>query len=160
MSHKVYSDHEVKELYDDDSGQIHIFEMLTLFWLFFMSATFLIQIQVPDSPSQSIDASMEFAGQDAIRYGLGTNSQGGEYDSRLAELLSNSDEDAACELIQGAITSGYEGNCWLARDSGSSHPAGEVGTPGGRTITTHSLVAVDDHLWTVSLDIWTRGGGE
>ena len=56
---------------DDEVAQIHILEMLTLFWLFFMSATFLIQIQVPDSPSIAKDSSLELTGNDAIQYGLG-----------------------------------------------------------------------------------------
>ena len=43
-------------------AQIHILEMLTLFWLFFMSATFLIRVQVPDSQSVALDASLEMAG--------------------------------------------------------------------------------------------------
>ena len=55
----------------DEDAQIHILEMLTLFWLFFMSAAFLIRVHVPDSPSVSIDADKEFAGQDAINYALG-----------------------------------------------------------------------------------------
>jgi hypothetical protein len=144
---------------NDESAQIHILEMLTLFWLFFMSAAFLIRVHVPDSPSISIDADKEFAGQDAINYGLGLDSIGGEYDSRLAELLAAGDEDGACELIQDAIASGIEANCWLAKDSGTSHPSGEIATPNGRTVTTHGLVEVDDHLWTISLDLWSRGGG-
>ncbi|MGY8754498.1 MAG: hypothetical protein ACKVIR_02280 [Candidatus Poseidoniales archaeon] len=144
----------------DDSAQIHILEMLTLFWLFFMSATFLIQIQVPDAPSVGISANMEFAGQDAVRYGLGTPAQNGDYDSRLAELLATNQLDEACELIQDALANGIEGNCWLAKDSGTSSPHGEVANPNGRTIAVHSLVPVDENLWTVSLDVWTRGGGD
>ena len=50
----------------DDDAQVHILEMLTLFWLFFMSATFLIRVNVPDARSVAIDASLESAGEDAI----------------------------------------------------------------------------------------------
>ena len=144
----------------DEDAQIHILEMLTLFWLFFMSAAFLIRVHVPDSPSVSIDADKEFAGQDAINYALGLDSLEEGYDSRLAELLATGQEDAACELIQDAIASGIEGNCWLAKDSGTSNPSGEIATPNGGTVTTHALVNVDDHLWTVSIELWTRGGGD
>lgn len=41
----------------DEDAQVHILEMLTLFWLFFMSATFLIRVNVPDARSVAIDAS-------------------------------------------------------------------------------------------------------
>ncbi len=143
---------------DDDSAQIHILEMLTLFWLFFMTAAFLISIHVPDAPAISIDAEMQFAGEDAINHGLSVSSTDGEYDSRLAELLAAEDENAACELVQSSLASGFEANCWLAKDSGTSHPRGEVASPGSRTITSHGMVAVDGHLWTISVDVWERGG--
>ena len=32
---------------DDENAQIHILEMLTLFWLFFMTAAFLITVMYP-----------------------------------------------------------------------------------------------------------------
>ena len=54
---------------DDEYAQIHILEMLTLFWLFFMTAAFLITVHVPDEASISVDAEMQFAGEDAINLG-------------------------------------------------------------------------------------------
>ena len=45
----------------DEEAQIHILEMLTLFWLFFMSATFLIRVHVPDSASVALDSSLELS---------------------------------------------------------------------------------------------------
>ena len=51
----------------DEEAQVHILEMLTLFWLFFMSATFLIRVHVPDAPSVAHDASLEIAGDDVDR---------------------------------------------------------------------------------------------
>ena len=42
--HRYYE--EVIFLRNNEDAQIHILEMLTLFWLFFMSATFLIRIDV------------------------------------------------------------------------------------------------------------------
>ena len=81
---------------NDENAQIHILEMLTLFWLFFMTAAFLITVHVPDEVSISIDAEMQFAGEDAINLGLGTNSTSMDYDSRLAELLGSGNKDQAC----------------------------------------------------------------
>ena len=142
---------------DDESAQIHILEMLTLFWLFFMTAAFLITVHVPDEPSISMDAEMQFAGEDAINLGLATLSEDGNHDSRLAELLSTGDKDGACELVQNYLASGVEANCWLAKDSATSQPYGETANPGSNTVTAHGLVAADGHLWTISLDLWERG---
>ena len=142
---------------NDEGAQIHILEMLTLFWLFFMTAAFLITVHVPDEASISRDAEMQFAGEDAINLGLATPALGADYDSRLAELLASGQENEACELVQNYLSSGIEANCWLARDSGTSQPYGEVATPGSSTVNSHGLVAVDDHLWTISLDLWERG---
>ena len=142
---------------NDETAQIHILEMLTLFWLFFMTAAFLITIHVPDEVSISIDAEMQFAGEDAINLALATPASDSTYDSRLAELLAAGQSDEACELVQNYLASGVEANCWLAKDSGTSQPYGEVATPGASTVNSHGLVAVDDHLWTVSLDLWERG---
>ena len=142
---------------NDESGQIHILEMLTLFWLFFMTAAFLITVHVPDEASISVDAEMKFAGEDAINLGLATPALESDYDSRLAELLASGKSDEACELVQNYLASGVEANCWLAKDSGTSQPYGEVATPGSGTVNAHGLVAVDGHLWTISLDLWERG---
>ena len=141
----------------DDNAQIHILEMLTLFWLFFMTAAFLITVHVPDEASISRDAEMQFAGEDAINLGLSTPAMESDHDSRLAELLAAGEEDEACELIQNYLSSGIEANCWLAKDSGTSQPYGEVANPGSSTVNSHGLVVVDDQLWTISLDLWERG---
>nr|ADD93082.1 hypothetical protein [uncultured archaeon MedDCM-OCT-S05-C205] len=83
----------------DDDAQVHILEMLTLFWLFFMSATFLIRIQVPDAPSVAHDAALELAGDDAFRYGIGLEAEvSGE--NRLSELLENGELDEACSCFK------------------------------------------------------------
>ena len=79
---------------NDEDAQIHILEMLTLFWLFFMSATFLIRIDVPDARSVAHDASLEAAGESVLQYGLGLDAEvAGE--NRLTELLSESEYDGA-----------------------------------------------------------------
>ena len=72
----------------EENAQVHILEMLTLFWLFFMSATFLIRIDVPDSPSIAHDSSLETAGESAFLYGLGLEAVV-EGENRLTELLNN-----------------------------------------------------------------------
>lgn len=132
--------------------------MLTLFWLFFMSATFLIRIDVPDSRSVAHDATLEAAGESALQYGLGLDAEiSGE--NRVTELLSNSDYDGACTLLQDALMVGKEANCWLAKNSATSSPYGLVGTPSGDTVTIHQLVSDGDNLWTISLTLWNIGGG-
>mgnify|MGYP000023313119 FL=1 len=142
----------------NEEAQIHILEMLTLFWLFFMSATFLIRIQVPDAPSVAHDAALEIAGDDAFRYGIGLEAEvSGE--NRLSELLESGELDEACQLLQDYIVAGKEANCWLAQNSGTSAPYGNTGTPAGETVTVHHLLANSEHSWTVTLDVWNRGGG-
>lgn len=143
----------------DEQAQIHILEMLTLFWLFFMSATFLIRVNVPDTPSIASDSALEMAAEDAISFGLGTPAQDGTHDSLLEEYLGANERDSACELLQNSLVAGVEGNCWLARDADASLPSGEVGTSSGRTVRVHHLVVISDQVWTVTLDVWHRGGG-
>jgi len=142
----------------DEDAQIHILEMLTLFWLFFMSATFLIRVDVPDSTSVALDASLEMAADDAIRYGLGLEAEI-EGESRLEELLADDAREEACQLLQSAVAPGKEANCWLAKDSSVATPHGTVGTPSGGTVAVHHLVVIGPYVWTVTLDVWARGGG-
>lgn len=123
-----------------------------------MSATFLIRIDVPDSRSVAHDASLESAGESVFQYGLGLDAEvTGE--NRLTELLSQSDYDGACTLLQDTLMTGKEANCWLAKNSATSNPYGLVGTPSGNTVTVHQLVAVDENVWTMSLTLWNIGGG-
>ena len=100
---------------EDEQAQVHILEMLTLFWMFFMSATFLIQIQVPDAPSVALDAGLENAGVDAFTAALATPSEA-DAASRLHDHLEAQDLDAACALLQDRLTDGHDGNCWIAAD--------------------------------------------
>ena len=123
-----------------------------------MSATFLIRIDVPDSRSIAHDSSLEAAGESALQYGLGLDAEiSGE--NRITELLSGSDYDGACTLLQDALMAGKEANCWLAKNSATSSPYGLVGTPSGDTVTVHQLVTDGDDLWTISLTLWNIGGG-
>ena len=132
--------------------------MLTLFWLFFMSATFLIRIDVPDSRSIAHDASLEAAGESVIQYGLGLDAEiSGE--NRIVELLADSDYNGACTLLQEALINGKQANCWLAKNSATSNPYGLVGDSSGPTVTVHHLVTVNSDAWTISLTLWNIGGG-
>ena len=141
----------------DEEAQVHILEMLTLFWLFFMSATFLIRVHVPDAPSVAHDASLEIAGDDAVRYALGLDAEL-EGENRLEEMLGNGELDEACTLLMDSIAVGKEANCWLTQNSGVATPYGRTGTPAGGTVTVHHLVVVGADAWTVTLDVWARGG--
>lgn len=141
----------------DERAQIHIFEMITLFWLFFMSALFVLRIHVPDPPTAAYDGTLAGAGEDAIRLALAD--EGGN-DSTFIEALRIGDLDAACTDLQDGIpVVTVEANCWLTRNSASSAPYGLVGTPSGSTVTVHRLVQIDDVLWTISISTWYRGGG-
>ena len=51
----------VKEI----DAQVHMIEMITLFWLFFLSAAFVIQLQVPDTNPIASDAALLIAAEDA-----------------------------------------------------------------------------------------------
>ena len=142
----------------DEDAQLHILEMLTLVWLFFMSATFLIRVDVPDSTSVALDASLEMAADAAIRYGLGLEAEI-EGESRLEELLADDSREEACQLLQSAVAPGKEANCLWAKDSSVATPHGTVGTPSGGTVAVHHLVVIGPYVWTVTLDVWARGGG-
>lgn len=132
--------------------------MLTLFWLFFMSATFLIRIDVPDSRSIAHDASLEASGESVLQYGLGLDAEiSGE--NRIVELLADSDYNGACTLLQEALINGKQANCWLAKNSATSNPYGLVGDSSGPTVTVHHLVTVNSDAWTISLTLWNIGGG-
>jgi hypothetical protein len=141
----------------DEEAQVHILEMLTLFWLFFMSATFLIRIEVPDAPSVALDAGLEAAGEDAIIAALATPSTDG-LDSALHDHLAASDLDEACLMLQDLLSVGYEANCWVAADRAPAGPHGDTGVPMSDTVTVHHLLVTDGTLWTLSLDVWRRGG--
>ncbi|MAK41252.1 MAG: hypothetical protein CMA84_00650 [Euryarchaeota archaeon] len=132
--------------------------MLTLFWLFFMSASFLIRIHVPDAQSIASDYVLETSGEDAMRYALGLNAFDENYTSRMHELLDTGELDLACELVQSAVKPGMESNCWLSRNAQSIQPYGEVAEPLTGTTTVHRFVAVNGNVWTLSLDVWSRGG--
>ena len=140
---------------EDDHAQVHILEMLTLFWMFFMSATFLIQIQVPDAPSVALDAGLENAGVDAFTAALATPSEVGAA-SLLHDHLEAQDLDAACALLQDRLTDGHD---WIAADRAPASPHGDTASPLGGTVAVHHLLVTEGTVWTLTLDVWHRGGG-
>jgi len=145
---------------ESHEAQVHIFEMLTLFWLFFMSAIFLIQVDVPDSASISLDGGLEMGGQDALRMGISeTPVDPNSHDSRLGELLSERQNDQACNLVLESLPSSMDGNCWLAMNGESSDQYGSGGEPIGRTVAIHMLLQDSGDMWTVTLNVWYKGGG-
>jgi len=145
-------------LHSDENAQVHILEMLTLFWVFFMSATFLIQVYVPDAPSTAFDASLEAAAEDAIDVSIATNALD-DSESLLHQYLGDDEYDEACELILNNLIPAKQANCWISKDSAPSEPFSVVGTPSGETITVHRLLYTDTVIWTISIDVWNIGGG-
>ena len=141
-------------------AQVHIFEMLTLFWLFFMSAIFLIQIDIPDSASISLDGALEMGGQDSLRMAISeTPLDIDNHDSRLGELLSERQNDQACDLAMESLPASMDGNCWLAMNGGTSSQYGSGGEPIGRTVSIHMLIQDSGDMWTTTLNVWYKGGG-
>ena len=84
----------------DESAQVHILEMITLFWLFFMTATFILQLKVPDPTSPASDGILDLAAEDAYDSLAGASAlDDTNYSSRLAEMLSEGDNDATCQSM-------------------------------------------------------------
>jgi hypothetical protein len=140
------------------SAQVHMIEMITLFWLFFMATTFVIQLQVPDPESVASDSALHLAAEDAWVIALSVNASG-EAESGLHELLASEETDAACNLLLKGLPQTVQGNCWLALDSTAANRYGSGALPQGRSLSTHHLLHVNGSIWTVSLQVWHVGGG-
>ena len=142
-----------------ESAQVHILEMITLFWLFFMTATFILQLKVPDPTSPASDGILDLAAEDAYDSIAGASAlDNSNYSSRLAEMLATGDEDATCQSMLDTFSASIRGNCWLAVDAGPLEPHGTTSQPEGRSLTIHHLVHEGGHVWTVSLQVWHTGG--
>ena len=142
-----------------ESAQVHILEMITLFWLFFMTATFILQLKVPDPTSPASDGILDLAAEDAYDSLAGASAlDDSNYSSRLAEMLATGDEDATCQSMLDSFSASIRGNCWLALDAGPLEPHGTTSQPEGRSLTIHHLVHEGGHVWTVSLQVWHTGG--
>ena len=144
----------------DESAQVHILEMITLFWLFFMTATFILQLKVPDPTSPASDGILDLAAEDAYDRLAGASPlDTTNHSSLLAEMLSTEDEDVTCQAMLDSLSPSIRGNCWLAVDAGPLEPHGTTSEPEGRSLTIHHLVHESGHVWTVSLQVWHTGGG-
>ena len=144
----------------DESAQVHILEMITLFWLFFMTATFILQLKVPDPTSPASDGILDLAAEDAYDSLAGATAlDDTNHSSMLTEMLSAGDDDATCQTMLDSLSASIRGNCWLAVDAGPLEPHGTVSEPEGRSLTIHHLVHEQGHVWTVSLQVWHTGGG-
>ena len=144
----------------DESAQVHILEMITLFWLFFMTATFILQLKVPDPTSPASDGILDLAAEDAYDSLAGATAlDDANHSSMLTEMLSAGDDDATCQTMLDSLSASIRGNCWLAVDAGPLEPHGTISEPEGRSLTIHHLVHEEGHVWTVSLQVWHTGGG-
>ena len=134
--------------------------MLTLFWLFFMSATFILQLQVPDPVSPASDGTLQLAAEDAFVLQLGAEPLDTDNHTTLfGEVLATQTLDNACDTLLEGLPSSVQGNCWIAKNGGELARHGGGSTPLGRTISVHHLVQDGGDAWTVSLQVWNTGGG-
>tara|TARA_B100001750_G_C15509166_1_gene602454 strand:+ start:1507 stop:1968 length:462 start_codon:yes stop_codon:yes gene_type:complete len=140
-------------------AQVHVLEMLTLFWLFFMSATFILQLQIPDPVSSSSDGQLHLAAEDAFVQEMGFDAiDSTNHTNRLSEALSQGDLDVACDALLDGLPGSVQGNCWVAKNEGDLSRYGLGSTPIGRTMSIHQLVTDSGNIWTVTLQVWYVGG--
>ncbi|MBT4058826.1 MAG: hypothetical protein HOE69_00760 [Euryarchaeota archaeon] len=149
-----------RQLTKNNFGQVHVLEMLTLFWLFFMSATFILQLEVPDPVSSSSDGQLQIAAEDAFIQQMGVSAVDSlNHSNQLSESLAVGDLDSTCNDLLAGLPDPVQGNCWVAKNEGDIARYGQGSTPDGRTISTHRLVTDGGDVWTVSLQVWYVGGG-
>ena len=150
----------MRKLSKDSNAQVHIIEMLTLFWLFFMSAMFVINIHVPDSNSEIIDASLSMAGRDALDLAASEPADDSiNHTSKLNELLASGNLNSACNFVKEGLPPTYEANCWVAQNSGAIEISEFSGSPVGNSVTSYIIVQDSGNIWSVALDVWSKGGG-
>jgi hypothetical protein len=143
-----------------DDAQVHVLEMLTLFWLFFMSGTFILQLQIPDPVSPAADGALQLGAEDAFVLQLGTDAtDSANHTTKLGEMLATETLDDSCNALLAGLPSFAQGNCWLAKNGGELTRHGGGSTPLGRTVSIHHLVHDGGDVWTVSLQVWNTGGG-
>ena len=141
-------------------AQVHILEMVTLFWLFFMTATFILTLRVPDPVSPASDAGLHLAAEDAFDALASDDAvDSANHTSLLAEMLTSGQGDEACDAMLDELRTSIRGNCWLAKDAGPLENHGVGSAPEGRTLSVHHLIQDSGSVWTVSLQVWHTGGG-
>ena len=129
--------------------------MLTLFWLFFSTASFLLRVDVPNPNSPASDGAMEYAARDAIELTLGSDTSPGP----ALSYLTNHDSAQACSVILDDLPVQYLGRCWISMNHAELELAFSDGQPEGRSITAYKMVAIDDDQWTIGIQVWPIGGG-
>ena len=132
-------------------------EMITLFWLFFLAAAFVIQLQVPDTNAIASDASLRLAAEDAHLLSAAIVDDDGL--PMLESHLEADRRDEACNLILEQLPETIAGNCWLAVDSGTMKRSGTAEIPPTQSLSVMHLKHVDGHLWTIGVQVWHIGGG-
>ena len=129
--------------------------MLTLFWLFFSAASFLLRVDVPNPNSPASDGAMEYAARDAIELSLGSETSPG----LALSHLTNHDSAQACSVILDDLPVQYLGRCWISMNHAELELAFSDGQPEGRSITAYRMVVIDDDQWTIGIQVWPIGGG-
>ena len=125
-----------------------------------MTATFILQLKVPDPTSPASDGILDLAAEDAYDSLAGASAlDDANHSSRLTEMLATGDLDATCQSMLDTFSASIRGNCWLALDAGPLETHGVTSSPEGRSLTIHHLVHEDGHVWTISLQVWHTGGG-
>jgi hypothetical protein len=143
----------------EQEAQVHVIEMITLFWLFFMTATFILQLKIPDPTSPASDGTLDLAAEDAFDSLAGATAlDSSNHTSLLGEMLDSGDVDGACDMMLDSLPTSIRGNCWIAVDASSLDSYGTASMPEGRTLSIHHLINDSGHVWTVSLQVWHTGG--
>ena len=140
---------------EQDDAQIHVLEMLTLFWLFFASATFLLRIDVPDPTSVASEGSLELSARDAIDSSLIMDSDG----NNIIDELFENNTIKACQRLLNQLPVQHNGRCWMALNHGALDLVLSEGTPEGNSISAFRLIVVGESSWTIALQVWPISGG-
>ena len=140
---------------EQDDAQIHVLEMLTLFWLFFASATFLLRIDVPDPTSVAAEGTLELSARDAIDSSFITDLDG----KNIIDDLSENKTTEACQRLINQLPVQHNGRCWLALNHGPLDLVVSEGTPEGNSITAFRLIVTDESSWTLGMQVWPISGG-
>ncbi len=138
-------------------AQVHMIEMITLFWLFFLCAAFVIQLQVPDTNPIASDAALLIAAEDAHALASAEINENGT--SVIEGYLAAEERVEACTMLLNNLPDTVTGNCWLAVDAESMVREGVGEIPPGQSLTVMHLHSIEGHLWTVGLQVWHIGSG-
>ena len=139
------------------NAQVHMIEMITLFWLFFLCAAFVIQLQVPDTNPIASDAALLVAAEDAHALASAEIDLNGT--SIMDSYLAADQRVEACTFLLNNLPETVTGNCWLAVDAEPMEREGIGEIPPGQSLTVMHLHSIEGHLWTVGLQVWHIGSG-